>query len=117
MHELIVQLRRWLDRVEDRVAATSGRTVPTETLASSAVARRDAARSCERGHARVTYSAARCPVCALKQRAGYSEKWCDTCGATTAHVGGLHVFAVCLTCLARRQMSATRTAASGVAPF
>ncbi len=56
---------------------------------------------CAHGHAIVAYVGAECPVCALTRRIGYSEKWCDSCDQTTAHVGGGHISAVCVRCVSR----------------
>lgn len=62
---------------------------------------------CAQGHPVVVFVEAECPVCALTLRIGYSEKWCDSCGATTAHVGGGHISGVCVQCVSH-QPSANR---------
>ncbi len=78
----------WLDHIP-----------PTEDALESRLDDMPRVSQCAKGHPVVAYVEAECPVCTLTRRTGYSEKWCDSCDTTTAHVGGGHISAVCVRCV------------------
>jgi hypothetical protein len=94
-------LRAALDRFEEMLA----QAMSAGLIKASPVQASGSTFHCAHGHADVVYRTPDCPVCTMKRRAGYSEKWCERCEEITPHVGGMHIHARCVACLSRREVS------------